>query len=91
MMKGCNVYSCMLDASKDFDRVNFGALLGLLLERNLPLGIVRLLPDSYTHHACSLQYGNNIHFLLIFTIYINQLLLRLKNSGSGCHLHGKYM
>ena len=27
----------------------------------------------------------------MFTIYIDQLLLRLKKSGIGCHLHGKYM
>ena len=46
-MKGSNVYSCMLDASKAFDRVHFGSLFRLLLKRNLPLGIVRLLLDSY--------------------------------------------
>ena len=50
-MKGSNVYSCMLDASKAFDSVNFGSLL---LKRNLPLGIVRLLLDSYTRQqACT--------------------------------------
>ena len=27
----------------------------------------------------------------MFTIYIDQLLLRLKKSGIGCHIHGKYM
>ena len=25
------------------------------------------------------------------TLYIDQLLLRLKESGIGCHIHGKYM
>ena len=30
-MKGSNVYSCMLDASKAFDRVHFGSLFRLLL------------------------------------------------------------
>ena len=53
-MKDSNVYSCMLDASKAFDRVRFGTLFRLLLKRNLPLGIVRLLLDSYTHQqACT--------------------------------------
>ena len=28
---------------------------------------------------------------IMFTIYIYQLLLRLKNLGIGCHIHGKYM
>ena len=27
----------------------------------------------------------------MFTIYIDQLLLRLKKSVIGCHIHGKYM
>ena len=42
-MKGSNVYSCMLDASKVFDRVHFGTLFKLLLKRNLPLDIVKSL------------------------------------------------
>ena len=106
-MKGSNVYSCMLDASKAFDRVNFGSLFRLLLKRNLPLGIVRLLFDSYTRQqACTVWDQQKSSFLNItngvkqggggisprmFTIYIDQLLLRLKKSGIGCHIHGKYM
>ena len=53
-MKGSDVYSCMLDASKAFDRVHFGSLFRLLLKHNLPLGIVKLLLDSYTsQQACT--------------------------------------
>ena len=53
-MKGSNVYSCMLDARKAFDKVHFGTLFRLLLNHNLPLGIVRLLLDSYTRQqACT--------------------------------------
>ena len=47
--KGSNVNSCMLDTSKAFDRVHFGTLFRLLLKRNLPLGIVKLLLYSYIH------------------------------------------
>ena len=105
-MKGSNVYSCMLDASKAFDRVHFGSLFRLLLKRNLPLGIVRLLLDSYTRQQASTVWDQQkSSFFNItngvkqggvisprtFTIYIDQLLLRLKKSGIGCHIHGKYM
>ena len=105
-MKGSNVYSCMLDARKASDRVHFGSLFRLLLKRNLPLGIVRLLLDSYTRQqACTVWDRQKSSFLNItngvkqggvisprmFTIYIDQLLLRLKKFGIGCHLHGKYM
>ena len=27
----------------------------------------------------------------MFIIYIDQLLLRLRKTGIGCHIHGKYM
>ena len=51
---GSNVYSCMLDASKAFDRVHFGTLFKLLLGCNIPIGIIRLLLDSYTRQqACA--------------------------------------
>ena len=95
-IKGSNVYSCMLDASKAFDRVHFGSLFRLLLKCNLPLGRVRLLLDSYTRQqACTVWDRQKSSFLNIingvkqggvisprmFTIYIDQLLLRLKKSG----------
>ena len=34
-MKGSNIYTCMLEASKAFDRVHFGSLFRLLLKCNL--------------------------------------------------------
>ena len=106
-IKGSNVYSCMLDASKAFDRVHFGTLFRLLLKRNLPLGIVGLLLDSYTRRqACTVWDRQTSSFLNITiavkqggimlslleysqSIYINQLLLRLKKSVIGCQRHIK--
>ena len=46
--RGTNVYSCMLGASKAFDRVYYGKLFILLRQRNLPPTITRLLLDMYT-------------------------------------------
>ena len=36
------VYSCLLDASKAFDKVIFWTLLNILLNRNVPFCILRL-------------------------------------------------
>ena len=92
-IKGSHVYSCMLDASKAFDRVHFGSLFSLLLKRNLPLGIVILLLDSYTRQQAGTVWDRQKSSFLniingvkqggvishrMFTIYIDQLLLRLK-------------
>ena len=39
-------YACLLDASKAFDRVNFGKLFMLLLERNMPSLPYITVPDN---------------------------------------------
>ena len=46
--RGSNVYACLLDASKAFDRLNHGKLFNLLIERDLPAVVLRFLIDSYT-------------------------------------------
>ena len=48
-----DVYACLLDASKAFDRVNFGKLFMLLLERNMPSLIIR---DSYIWQSVIVQW-----------------------------------
>ena len=42
-----NVYSCLLDASKSFDRVHWGRLFNILIERKVSFLFMRLLLDSY--------------------------------------------
>ena len=43
---GSQVYSCLLDASKAFDRIHYGKLLNILISRKLPAFIIRVLFDS---------------------------------------------
>ena len=42
------VYCCLLDATKAFDHVRFDKLFEILIERNVPVYIVRILIDMYT-------------------------------------------
>ncbi len=39
----------MLDGSKAFDKVHFGKLFKLLINRKIPSIVIRLLLDNYTH------------------------------------------
>ena len=50
-----NVYSCLLDASKAFDRVHYGTLFSVILTKCAPMCVIRLILDSYIRQkACTL-------------------------------------
>ena len=42
------VYCCLLDVTKTFDSVRFDKLFEIIIERNVPVCIVRILIDMYT-------------------------------------------
>ena len=65
--RGSTVYSCCLDASKAFDRVNHKILFQLLLKRNLPVPILRFLLSWY-------NYINLSHYLFAGTQPFPQIL-----------------
>ena len=56
--RGSNVCACLLDASKTFDRLNYGKLFQLLLNRNVPAVVVRFLLDSYTRQIAYTQWNS---------------------------------
>ena len=105
MNKNSTVYALFLDASKAFDKVHYGRLFSLLIERNVPLLVLRFLLDSYTRQTASVTWNGarSANFCLtngvkqggilspiLFTIYFDELLMRLKQAGFGCHIEGEY-
>ena len=103
---GSNVYSCLLDASKAFDRVHNGTLFRLLLTRCVPMCFIRLVLDSYIRQkACALWNSVKSRYFtmangvkqggvispIFFSLYIDSLLDHLLMSGFGCHIEGVYM
>ena len=84
------VYGAVLDATKAFDRVNYCTLFKILLDRKLPVCIVRLLIDLYIRQKmCVLWNGvkssifnvsngvkqGGILSPILFCVYIDNILL----------------
>jgi len=91
----------LLDASRAFDRVNYTKLFRLLMKRQLCPVITRFLLRMYTNQTIRVRWGACISPLtpisngvkqggvlspILFTIYMDELLLRLKSSSFGCHI-----
>ena len=66
MSNNSNVYSCLLDASKAFDKVHYGKLFNILLNRKVPFCIIRLLMDSFERQMARVMW--NFHVSDYFSI-----------------------
>ena len=91
----------LLDASKAFDRVQYVKLFNLLIKRGLCPIIVRFLALMYTNQFLRVDWNECISdkFVstngvkqgailspILFCIYFDELIIRLKKSGYGCYI-----
>ena len=56
--RNTNVYACLLDATKAFDCVRYDKLFELLLKKDIPGTVIRLLLDSYTRQYAYMRWNN---------------------------------
>ena len=97
------VYTCYIDASKAFDKVNYWKLFRKLLDRNTPTILVRLLAVWYSSQRFSVLWDNIVSESFkvsngvrqggvlsphLFCIYMEDLSNRLIDTGIGCHING---
>ena len=98
---GSNVHVLLLDASKAFDRVNFIKLFEKLLKKGMCPLTVRLLLNMYTEQKLQVKWNDilsdkfevtngvrqgGVLSPLFYSIYIDDLLEKLKRNGIGCHI-----
>ena len=101
-----NVYSCLVDACKAFDKIHFEKLFSLLLEKKIPSLFIRILLNMYENQVISTEWNGvmsssafkvsngvrqgGVISGILFTIYMDVLLKRLHNSDIGCHIGHYY-
>ena len=94
MSNNSPVYSCLLDASKAFDKVHYGTLFHILLNRKVPFCIIRLLMDSFEIQRARVMWNSHVsdYFSIsngvkqggvispvMFNLYLDNLLISLKS------------
>jgi hypothetical protein len=97
----CSVFCTFLDASKAFDRLKYCKLFKLLVDRQLPAPIIRVLINFYTGNYVRVAWCGIVsdYFLAIngvkqggvlspvlFCLYVDGLLVALSNAGVGCFI-----
>ena len=96
------VYCTFLDASKAFDRLVHAGLFLKLIQRHIPIVFLEIIMFWYSKLQCRVKWDDcySEWFMItagvrqggilspdLYSIYVDDLLLRLESTGKGCHLH----
>ena len=99
--RSSSVYATLLDASKAFDRVNYVRLFKLLMKKGCCPLTAKFLANLYTCQTVRVRWLNamsrdvnvkngikqgGVLSPILFSIYTDELLQRLKRSGYGCYI-----
>ena len=95
------VFTCFLDASKAFDKINHYTLFRKLLDRKTPILLVRILLFWYTKQTMCVKWGNcmsdyfhvsngvrqgGILSPKLYSVYVDDLSDYLVKSQIGCQI-----
>ena len=106
MRRGTAVSACLLDCSKAFDKCRFDKLFEKLLAKGLPPVVIRVLAYIYQEQTGCVKLAGmmsetfpisngtrqgSVLSPLLFSIYLDDLILQLRNQGLGCHIGGFWL
>ena len=99
--KGSKVHVMLLNASKAFDRVNYVKLFEKLVKKGMCPLTIRLLLNMYLKQKLQVKWNDfksakfnvtngvrqgGVLSPLLFSVYMDELLEKLKENGTGCHI-----
>lgn len=103
--RGSHVFSCFIDFTKAFDKVNYWKLFNKLLDDHIDCSIVRVLAYWYSHQEICVKWHNTLSRWftmsngtrqggvlspMLFSRYIRDLLSALVNTHVGCNIGGVF-
>ena len=103
--RNSNVIATLLDCSKAFDLVNYQILFNELIKRGLCPLACRLLIVFYSNIEGRVRWNNHfssnitikngvkqggVMSPLLFSLYVDELILRIHNTGVGCFVGEKF-
>jgi hypothetical protein len=95
-----------MDMSKAFDMVEWGELFNTLMERKLDPIFLRLILFIYSNQQCDVKWcgkfskrftvsngvrQGGVSSGIFFAVYIDKLLVILRESQLGCHINGVFL
>ena len=103
--RGGVVYACFLDLKKAFDMVKLSILFNKLENKLSPI-LARFIMHCYLHQRCFVKWNGSESSTfqttngvrqgatispMLFAIYIDELFIKLQNSGFGCFIKHQFM
>ena len=104
--RGSAVHAVMLDASKAFDRIEYACLFNALLDKGMDVLYVRCLLYMYSQQKLRVKWNGfysesfpvhngvkqgGVISPILFGIYMDILIMKLRDSGYGCYLGPHFM